>query len=498
MDIATPVLHEENFAEKFFATKATFSKEVTEAIEVLKQENKKTGFINTLPANCGLPVWDKVILSKPIPFTTGNPISHDIILPLTITGKNLASIIVAHKHGDNYDITYYSTDELYQVTHKQNFTPAEIKKAENNLRLFFFLENRVFGTTTFYHIPAKLFADNTTLDADGNKTIEIRKSATTNGANSVYYPCTEWEVWYNPDGDACFCSGDEYDTGERLWTGDCDPYLPEPVSTQIIYVGGNGGCTWCIPPPGSGGGGGGGGGGTNCNGPFYIENPNPCNPTPPPPPPPQPDPCTLANQLAQNQEFKNDMQYLKSRVNDSLEYGIMYQMNNAGQMFVESVNLGVPKKLRITIPSPQYAQDGFLHSHYADTNALPVFSAGDIQAFCELYRTNRMKNPLTFTAGLVTASGTQYLLKIENLTDFNNFANSMAGATDEQFGASYRDMYKIKPTNTVALNEKKFLQYLQQNHSGLKLFRGNADFTQWTPLGIDQNNNVTTYPCGQL
>jgi len=45
------------------------------------------------------------------------------------------------------------------------------------------------------------------------------------------------------------------------------------------------------------------------------------------------------------------------------------------------------------------------------------FSAADVKAICEMYRLNQMNNPLTFTAGVVTGSGTQYLLKIENLHD---------------------------------------------------------------------------------
>jgi len=156
--------------------------------------------------------------------------------------------------------------------------------------LFFYLENRCFGTKIFYHIPANLFADYKTLDAEGNKTINIGKSKTRGmeaSATGHDDTCTEWEIWYNPDGDPCFCTGDEYDTGERLWTGNC---TSEPFpATQTVYIGGNGGCTWCTAT-GNGGTGGNGGGGTGCLGAFYIINP--CNP--PPPPPPQPTPCDLA------------------------------------------------------------------------------------------------------------------------------------------------------------------------------------------------------------
>jgi hypothetical protein len=189
IDNLTPLSHEENFAVKFFTIKSTITGDLPAAIENLKQENNKTGFVNKLPANCGLPIWDKALLPKP---TNGE--ANDIVIPLTLNNTNLSSIIVAHRLKDSYEIRYYSVGQLYDLAHQQNFTPAQKKIAENDLRLFFFLENRSFGTKIFYHIPADLFADYKTLDSEGNKTIEISKPEIQVGANIVYHPCVEWEV----------------------------------------------------------------------------------------------------------------------------------------------------------------------------------------------------------------------------------------------------------------------------------------------------------------
>ncbi len=75
-------------------------------------------------------------------------------------------------------------------------------------------------------------------------------------------PCDIIEIWYNPDGDACNCNGDEYDTGDRVYA---DPERcfdnTLPVVWYLFGGAGDGGYDFPInyyPIPDLPGGGGGG------------------------------------------------------------------------------------------------------------------------------------------------------------------------------------------------------------------------------------------------
>lgn len=294
----TPSASAIDFEKHFFQLSENASTDAQYAVRLLKKENERSGFVNKLPQNCGLPVWDKLILtsrkrtsviSRESEDSIG--IDTDIIIPLTITQQELSSILYAHRVGDHYEISLYDVNRLAAECHKETFTPGDIKKTENDLRLFFFFENRVFGTTRFYHIPNVLFPNIGTCGNDGLKTIYLGSDSIPDTQNIVPEECEEWEIWYNPNGDPCNCDGDEYFTGETYFTGDCGDENGGSPPVIIIYTyptfpggggttpgnppgntpgGGGGNCTTCPPPP------------TECRLPFYVEEPCPTNPVPPP------------------------------------------------------------------------------------------------------------------------------------------------------------------------------------------------------------------------
>jgi hypothetical protein len=62
--------------------------------DLLKIENKKSGFLQKLSDQKGLPIWDKVLISS-----TNNPTSKNsanesaIAIPLTVNNRNLSSLL---------------------------------------------------------------------------------------------------------------------------------------------------------------------------------------------------------------------------------------------------------------------------------------------------------------------------------------------------------------------------------------------------------------------
>jgi len=256
---------------------------------------------------------------------------------------------------------------------------------------------------------------------------------------------------------------------------------------------------------GTGGGGGGtGGGGGNCGQAFYLVDP--CEPPPPPPPPPQDTilfPCLDIISLQNSPSFISYMQELKDSTNSNREYGYLMFKDNTGVFGNTSHGLisGPENHLSLGDFSNNFMLDCIAHSHFNtntdSTRGLSIFSPDDLWTMCETFNRGNVNNFSSFSFALVTKSGTQYLLKIETLTKFRIWAQKFTEGNFDLFKKAYKGPgIGIKETNTNEENEKRFLLYLKSNTgSGLKLFSGNATFTEWKAKVLDSNNNVITVPC---
>lgn len=230
-------------------------------------------------------------------------------------------------------------------------------------------------------------------------------------------------------------------------------------------------------------------------------------PEPPPPPPPPPatdtllNPCADAAALQNSASFISYMQELKDSANSNKEYAYCL-FKDAAEVFGNTpIGLihGSENRLGINDFVNNYMLDAIVHSHFNtntdSTRGLSVFSPDDLWSMCLTFNDGNMNNTVTFSLGLVTQNGTKYLLKVENLTKFRIWADKFVREKMINHKTAYLVEYKINSTNSNDLNEKNFLLYLRDNASGLKLFKGNDDFTQWTSLGLDTNNNVAIVPC---
>ncbi|WP_447641917.1 MULTISPECIES: hypothetical protein [Chitinophagaceae] len=130
------------------------------------------------------------------------------------------------------------------------------------------------------------------------------------------------------------------------------------------------------------------------------------------------NPCDQAKDLAKNASFKSKMNSLKGKIGESKEYAYSYTFNDIGKMSAtEQIGQNGADEVEYELSEPI---DGVIHSHY--TGLLSVFSAEDLYGMAGLYVSSYMKDPSTFTFGVVTASGTQYLLKIDDMGKFDQYA----------------------------------------------------------------------------
>jgi hypothetical protein len=111
-------------------------------------------------------------------------------------------------------------------------------------------------------------------------------------------------------------------------------------------------------------------------------------------------------------------------------------------------------------------------------------------------KNDKMNDTQTFTAGVVTASGTHYLLFIDDMEKFKSFANEITRPeVHELFENIYENAFKIKLGNSTETNEQGFLRFLSINKSGLALMKGNGSFDSWERKILSNNNTVITNPC---
>lgn len=202
-------------------------------------------------------------------------------------------------------------------------------------------------------------------------------------------------------------------------------------------------------------------------------------------------PCDNADSLKNNNEYKEKFAALKNKTNEIKEHGYTFKLNTNG-LIDETEITGVDSAAGIDFVVNNKI-DGFIHSHY--TGLLSIFSPDDLYAIAELYLNNKMVDPSKFSAGVVTANNTQYLIMIEDLSKFQQFASKLTGTGLNAYSIMFENLYKISPGNDINANEKAFLQYIQQSNSGLKLFKGNDSFNEWQPKKVDTNNNVVNNPC---
>lgn len=246
-------------------------------VHSLHNYNEKNGFIDRLPRNAGLPVWEKLQIKKePGMLNRGDSI-QSFIIPLTENKNNLSSIIIARSLGnDEYVINYHGAAEMNSLC---KYPVTDIYKAEQELGLFILMENHTWGTTKFYHIPQTFYPDiKGEVTGTATKSIEITPVPGDN-PSLVFIGC-----WSVRDPDRCNCLQKEncdWKQGCKICTKMICVYIEDPPtppgpiepptggSGSPTGGGAGGGCASCPTPPPP----------APCDEPFYLIDP--CAPLPP-------------------------------------------------------------------------------------------------------------------------------------------------------------------------------------------------------------------------
>lgn len=140
------------------------------------------------------------------------------------------------------------------------------------------------------------------------------------------------------------------------------------------------------------------------------------------------DPCENMKSKSSNKYFMKELDSLASRASkeeyelgrtftyDEKKREFKFEEHNGGR---DSINLNHLLKERRKI-------DGFIHTHNVNQGHWEIFTGEDLLAMYNMYELELMRDPETFTMGLVTSKGC-YFLKIANISSFKQYFSSING-----------------------------------------------------------------------
>lgn len=237
---------------RFFEINGNTNSGILQINKSLREQNQEKPFITKFIKLAGYPKWDKGFylpkrrLNQRMQSRTTVSDSTYIIPVVSESDRVVTGAIIA-KIGDtsSYNLVLLKDYQSYN-SDKSIFIKAMM-----------ILDAKVYSYNKF-RIKDTSAISNT-------KEVFITKGNTANTSNKTAPyndPCDIIEIWYNPDGDACHCNGDEYYTGDWYYADEenCFSNTPQPVISFLLAEGGGGyqlPVSYYILPELSGGGGGG-------------------------------------------------------------------------------------------------------------------------------------------------------------------------------------------------------------------------------------------------
>jgi hypothetical protein len=196
--------------------------------------------------------------------------------------------------------------------------------------------------------------------------------------------------------------------------------------------------------------------------------------------------------LSKNFDFKKKFQELSHNTGLNYETGYFFSKNGTSYNFTYIQGLANDPEINFSISGPI---DGFIHSHYTGTYSL--FSGVDIKTMYTTYQYGMMNNPLSFSIGVTTPQGNSYMVGIEDISMFLSFSSANFSSQ-----SSFNSLEEFYENNFIAFTvygkteeEARELAFFETfANSGLQLFKGNSDFSQFKRI-TKNNNQVNSQNC---
>ena len=201
-------------------------------------------------------------------------------------------------------------------------------------------------------------------------------------------------------------------------------------------------------------------------------------------------PCDKIKKFGESQKTKDLMNNLKNETKSDREKG--YTLKDNSGTLNENYFEGTPGENYMDVDVSD-GVNAIIHSHY--TGLLSIFSPDDIFVIAAAYKGGYIKDTQNFVLGVVTDSGTQYYMVIDDLQKFSTFSDQVLINGFNIYKNMYKRLGKISENNSPALNEYNFLNYLDKNNTGLKILEGSEDMNTWKKLSKGENNEILKEEC---
>ena len=219
------------------------------------------------------------------------------------------------------------------------------------------------------------------------------------------------------------------------------------------------------------------------------------------------EPCDKVKSIFTNlNSLKSELEYLQSKTTDTKEWG-RYKVSTSN--IIQTPPATTSTEVSFPVPSGKYIMLAHTHNSPA-SSTYSVFSWGDLEAFAELMKNNKI-DAEQFVAFLITADGTSFALTIDDTDKFKKFfalanepsfdmsiAEKRVSEAKKYYGLLDPDPNPIIKEDNLdtVLDEKAFLDLLQDNDLGLSLFEVNSTFTAFDKVSHDKTTGIINkQPC---
>lgn len=213
------------------------------------------------------------------------------------------------------------------------------------------------------------------------------------------------------------------------------------------------------------------------------------------------NPCNKFKKIGKNAKTKTLLGTLNTKKNTPdangkyNETGYLLTDNNGNVTEQEVVGVVGENIMKFGITNPI---DGYIHNH--NPGALSIFSPYDLATLALMYKGGKIKDTSSFVFGVITSSGTLYMITISDVSAFNTFANQfITGNTyNEEFLYKLDTDYymnSIMQTNNINNNEAGFLHLLEKYNMGLSVLKGDNTFNNWSKIEKGYNDQIINNPC---
>lgn len=213
--------------------------------------------------------------------------------------------------------------------------------------------------------------------------------------------------------------------------------------------------------------------------------------------------CILLTNLSNSEDFQNKMEELLDNNDGETEIGYWGREDEDDNATYSNDDRfeSEPGSRELNPLLPSGTIDSYIHNHFNDGNgSLPTFSPADVYTL-GLLRPSMSHQP-DFVA-VMTAPGdnvnsadddTVYAIIINNTSDFSTFANTILSNLD--FAESFFYEEGLRQGASSDIVERQMVEILQENDSGLRIYRGDKNnLSSWTRIRMNNNGDLIERNC---